>query len=262
MADKLSPSDIEYLYPVQSLTLHPHGSITVNRAARYKPVVTANNGKAEVRYLSAKSLRRLNHIMQSTLIEFNSMITLTYGKFYPTDGKIIKEDLRKVRQLLLRYTDNYLWFLEFQKRGAPHFHILTEVEAITPKMRTALLSIWVTAQVKQEYFWAEVPVGDRAMEWCKIVRFNAAPQIWEPIREKDGAKHYVAKYATKTHQKEVPARFTNVGRFWGCSRQVKKILGVTIDATVADLQRLLEQHNHKAAKMDYKPKYLWGVINE
>jgi hypothetical protein len=54
------------------------------------------------------------------------MITLTYPSEFPADGRIVKDHWKRMRQWLTRNgVSSGLWFLEFQERGAPHFHIFT-----------------------------------------------------------------------------------------------------------------------------------------
>lgn len=77
--------------------------------------------------------RLLQHIAlkPNSVKAYCSMITLTYGD-YPTD-KISKLHLDRFLKRLRRFYDKkhpntpfyYLWVLEKQKRGAPHYHILT-----------------------------------------------------------------------------------------------------------------------------------------
>lgn len=54
----------------------------------------------------------------------------------------------------------------------------------------------------------------------KMAKVHRHPKSWEPVREEGGARRYALKYALKTKQKSVPSEFQDVGRFWGCSRDV------------------------------------------
>ncbi|GAH86880.1 unnamed protein product, partial [marine sediment metagenome] len=56
------------------------------------------------------------------------MVTLTYPAVFPKNGKVVKKHLN-VMLKWLKYrlpAKNYLWFFEWQRRGAPHVHILLE----------------------------------------------------------------------------------------------------------------------------------------
>lgn len=159
--------------------------------------------------LSRKSRKRLAFVANNTRVVFRTMLTLTYPSTFPCDGKQVKQNLNTflvwARRRFKR--PSYLWFLEFQRRGAPHIHILLDTPLPqNSKERTAVYS-------------------DVAQKWYETVKSEdekhlAAGTRTERIRKPDGAARYCLKYAYKTKQKCVPAAFQNVGRFWGCSRDV------------------------------------------
>src|SRR5512146_128055 len=75
--------------------------------------------------LSDDSLKRLAFVANNANVDFRSMITLTYPNEFPVSGKVCKQHLDAMLKALKRKCGDglqYLWFLEFQKRGAPHFH--------------------------------------------------------------------------------------------------------------------------------------------
>jgi len=90
------------------------------------------------------------------------------------------------------------WFLEFQKRGAPHFHGIISKEVTDEELKK---------------------------EWYKIVNSNDPKHLIHgahisAIRSTDGYAHYLTGYLTKEGQKFVPLEFQDVGRFWGYSRSL------------------------------------------
>ena len=90
------------------------------------------------------------------------------------------------------------WFLEFQKRGAPHFHGIISKEITEDELKK---------------------------EWYKIVGSNDSRHLnhgahVSKILSNDGYAHYLTGYLTKEEQKLVPAEFQDVGRFWGYSRSL------------------------------------------
>lgn len=102
-----------------------------------------------------------------------------------------------------RYNNpSYLWFLEFQKRGAPHFHIL------------------YTFKVCQE------TIDYVSKAWHDIVNCDPNPKHLaagtrcENVRKANGARRYAVKYACKMKQKSVPLDYQNCGRFYGYSKDV------------------------------------------
>lgn len=89
-------------------------------------------------------------------------------------------------------------------------------------------------------------------------------KTWEPIREEDGARRYVAKYATKTKQKDVPEWFGDIGRFWGASRGVKdsRERPRIVQLTDGELREILTKSGRKVGEWDVLPRYLWGVSGQ
>ena len=136
------------------------------------------------------------------------MLTLTYpghlcketgadlGYAWMRDGRLVKDHLRRFRQALTRRGFFGLWFLEFQSRGAPHIHWLIS-EGLTQGQEQSLRLLW----------WEIVASGDR---------YHLEHGLdYDPLRKKEAAGVYAAKYSAKDEQKTVPEGFKDVGRFWG-----------------------------------------------
>jgi len=85
--------------------------------------------------------------------------------------------------------ESIIWFLEFQTRGAPHFHFLA--------------TGWIPKQFVADA-WAAVSGG--IAKACSRV---------EGLKHPEAAGAYAAKYAAKNEQKAVPPEYKDVGRFWG-----------------------------------------------
>jgi hypothetical protein len=166
--------------------------------------------RSEVKEFTWESRRRLAFVVSNTTVTFRTMITLTYPGEYTNDGTVVKRHLNRFLTWLRRDTGgcSYVWFLEFQARGAPHFHILID----TPYPNTR-----------------DNPLGGMrlrvACNWYRIVgsrdyrHLQAGTQVAR-IRKPDGAARYATKYAYKLKQKAVPPEYSNVGRLWGTSRDV------------------------------------------
>jgi hypothetical protein len=92
----------------------------------------------------------------------------------------------------------YVWVLEFQERGAPHYQLLAS---------------------------GPIPKDEIAQRWYEIVgsgdekHLRAGTGI-EAIKSKEGLYHYLYSYVTKSKQKVAPGGFEDVGRFWGSSRDL------------------------------------------
>ncbi len=81
-------------------------------------------GKAKIQ--KAVRILELIHTVESDLKAYCTLGTLTYGKDYPTDHESKKHldmFLKRCRRKFPEF--KYVWVIEKQKRGAPHFHILT-----------------------------------------------------------------------------------------------------------------------------------------
>ena len=155
-----------------------------------------------VKGLSPKSARELL-LRGRNLVGLGVLVTLTYPGVFPSDGRVVKRHLNSFVQWLKRRGIGGLWVLEFQRRGAPHYHILVNGELD----RHAVAFEWFTL------------VGSRDL------RHLAAGTRVEGLRSENAAAAYVAKYVSKQEQKAVPNGFEGVGRMWGT-------FGVTLERTV------------------------------
>lgn len=157
--------------------------------------------RKDVVEFSYKSRKKLAFVASNTAVVFGYMTTLTYPRTYSRDGREIKSNLNVFLNHLRRKNGgNYLWFMEFQTRGAPHFHVLHE----RPFMSCGQTS-W--------YWFKIVDSGD----WR---HFQAGTRV-ERLRSAQGGSRYAVKYAMKAYQKAVPVEYANCGRFWGHSKEVK-----------------------------------------
>ena len=170
------------------------------------PVKNSTGRKKEdtVKEFTAKSRKRLAFVASNTSIEFRYMTTLTYPAEFESNGKIVKGHLNTFLTWLRRKNSGveYLWFLEFQRRGAPHFHVLTD---------------------------CRLRKNEVSLEWFLIVGSDDDKHLMagtrtEQLRSKRGGANYAIKYAKKMVQKTVPEGYSNVGRFWGHSKGVKPVV--------------------------------------
>lgn len=145
-----------------------------------------------IKELSDASLRRMK-LHCRNMPHASYIITLTYPKEFPSDGKRVKRHLEAMREWFRRAGVSVFWFLEFQERGAPHYHLFTD----NP----------VDAKELSKKWYQVVGSGDEK-------HLRAGTQI-QRIRKPHAIAAYAAKYATKAEQKTVPEGYSNVGRFWG-----------------------------------------------
>lgn len=183
--------------------------------------VSPGGTRKEIKEMSDESLRRLAFVANNANCDLLSMITLTYPNEFPVDGRVCKKHLdAMIKSLRRRLGDSlsYLWFLEFQRRGAPHFHILLSV---------------ALDQADKVKAWSWL-----SYRWYVIVGSGddlhlAAGTRWENVKQEGGLRRYVVKYAAKTYQKTVPPGFEHVGRFWGNSKNLT-VMPILLEAVDAD----------------------------
>lgn len=141
------------------------------------------------------------------------LLTLTYSgqwRVVAPDGPSCRRHLKALRKRLSRYLASLgvlewsaLWFREFQRRGAPHFHLILWGPGLSVlDLRQARR--WLTRA------WTEIVDHPVASEKAK--HRKAGTKL-----EKYRTDHfgYAVAYATKPHQKKVPDDFASPGRFWG-----------------------------------------------
>jgi hypothetical protein len=148
--------------------------------------------RQKVAGFSEGSKRRMLFTFRN-VVGLRVLLTLTYPGEFSTDGREVKRHWDNMRRWLARRGISGAWFMEFQERGAPHFHV---------------------------FLTGEVPKEEVAAAWYQIVgsgddrHLRAGTRI-EALRELHAAGAYAAKYLRKQEQKEVPEGFSDVGRFWG-----------------------------------------------
>lgn len=151
--------------------------------------------RGEISGFSRRSRSRLmRKLAKIDKTELPLFITLTYPDEFPTDSEIYKSDLEKFAKRMKyrfpKYAD--FWKLEFQKRGAPHFHLL--VWGI-PK--------WHMKQLISYLWYKVVGSGDEK-------HLKAGTNV-QRIRSWRGVMSYAAKYMTKLEA----GHAEGCGRFWG-----------------------------------------------
>lgn len=199
---------------------------------------------------SYKARQRLAFVAANTPVEFRTMVTLTYPAVFPSNGMSVCVD----RQTFLKFCRRefgapfYLWFLEFQRRGAPHIHLLLDWPL--PRLR---------ADVQAVRFRV-------AASWYRIVgsgdeKHLAAGTRVERLRSAEGGARYAVKYACKMRQKAVPKAYQNVGRFWGCSKAVIPRPEAILRCTEDDIRATLDDWPYAPKDDQDLYKVLYGVAD-
>lgn len=159
--------------------------------------ITAQKGggkRGKITLFSRASRRRLMQTIAKTKKSaLPVFITLTYPGEWSKDAKRWKRDLRVFWMRLERRFPHIsaVWKLEFQKRGAPHYHLLVWGAEYAPLL----------LQVGR--LWYEVVgSGDE--------RHLLAGTRVEKVRDWRGVMSYASKYLGK-----LEVSTSEVGRFWG-----------------------------------------------
>lgn len=268
--------------PVDCLVIYPTDAIVIRaRKSDFDDQRGSNPGKKKpITEFSAAARSNLSFTVRNTSMIFFSLITLTYPADFPADGRLVKSHLHKFL-LWLKYQYRYVayfWFLEFQRRGAPHFHIMTTVDLSV--LDGGLKVGWRRRFNKwRKYYKNELFHSKVSASWNKIIfstkDWSPAPQdrdkhlrvgcAVEQLLLRDAAIRYVAKHFSKRVQKEVPYEYRNVGRFWGCNRSVKEAIqphGVIFTSS-KNLEEQLRSLNWFGMdfyeQLGYFPRVLFGV---
>lgn len=162
--------------------------------------------RGEIRGFTHQSRRRLTHLARNTADLWTGFVTLTYPADFPTNGRETKRHLNAFCSWLRRQKVAYVWILEFQERGAPHFHFL--------------VSGWLDKDEVARRWTAIVnPLFPSERE--KMLKSSTRV---EGVKNPDQVGGYLGAYMSKLDQKQVPKNYKHVGRFWGASRAIYRIV--------------------------------------
>ena len=209
------------------LTLSP-GSVKVStRKAKTKPKTKNYKPKQPITEWSKKSranmvavLATLDYsVMLSGDLTIPALLTLTYPEDWETVAPNAAAAHRHLRLFRGRYERKYktklvgIWKTEFQRRGAPHFHIFF-VPPNEPGFRE-----WLSKT------WAAVVNHPDPNQRAKHLTAGTGLDYGQGLRATDTqrlanyfAKHNAANYGDKEYQNKPPALWLkagSVGRFWG-----------------------------------------------
>lgn len=201
-------------------TLHVYPDLIKIKTPGYTPEV-GERKRGKVQVFSRESRKRLFELLHSIEYKTCTFATLTYPAEFPLDGKLVKEHLRRFRA---RFERTYgrarvIWRLEFQKRGAPHFHLLV---LDVPWLDRIWLSInWYECVGSNDY---------------KHLKAGTNVKLVTNSGEKRLVMAYVGKYTGKEDQSEAPEEYSDVGRYWGKWNVTEKQgCEIVIDPTEANL---------------------------
>lgn len=263
-------------YPIQAVLILSGGIVLVKSPLNSLP--PKNTGKRrEIKALSRRSLDRLSLVALSTSHLYKSILTLTYGQEYPMSGREVKLHIKKVLQWLsVRGCKDYLWFLEFQDRNAPHIHFLLDFDQTKiDSYHKDLACFWAHQASTHNWKYCSIKWNRKQR---KLIRYgkknyrtrdavysvNSHPQHWEILRSKDGGARYAMKYAMKKEQKKVPSQFVDIGRFWATPQHLSlpKLVKTWTYTDEEGALRMCEMMGRDFSNWAYLPKIIIGNTDE
>lgn len=136
------------------------------------------------------------------------MVTFTYPQVFPTDGQLAKAQLKRMYE---RWRARYakpkgMWKMEFQRRGAPHFHCFVGLPEPEDDLRAWLLGQW----------YEVVGSGDERHLYNGV---DISRWRWGTLGEnRSRVGEYFARHGAKgwkSYQNRVPEGYVSPGQFWG-----------------------------------------------
>ena len=200
--------------------------------------------KNDIQSFSKNSRSRLIKLFAQTSFRAYSkmyFITLTYHDDFPQEFKAFKIQLDRFLKMLRRLDANlaWIWRLEFQERGAPHYHLILFWHKNSSKLSESTLRKWISEA------WLK----------HKSCRCEDCQRYSVKLNEMDTFKkgfNYVCKYSAKIDLNSKPV---SSGRIWGYSNNLERTPLKQDSISVAHFQllkaRLLEYYANDRFKRNY-----------
>lgn len=214
--------------------------------------------RGSITKFSRRSRKRLLEALAEARATPTHFITLTYPREWPKSPREWKRHLDAfLKRLRRRWPESgYVWRLEFQKRGAPHYHILAYgVDGVSDYD----FRMWI-----REAWYEIVDSGDE--------RHLYAGTQASPITNHAHAARYASKYAAKVDGEQlVPDTGGEaIGRFWAAGgnlcRDVIEVITISRD-NVIELKRTIRKwlrsrgaHQYARRLAKLPPEYGLSVL--
>ncbi len=204
------------------------------RCPYHRPVKPGKRG--EVRNMSAGSRRRLMRLMAKVRgLENAIFCTLTYPGEYSADWRVWKKNLRAIVRRLERLAQRIgadlagIWRLEFQLRGAPHYHLVllglhdaglldrAKADRTFAGLVKRYCESYPQHRLSVESNWIHALRAFISQCWFEIVgsgddRHLRAGVQADRVASRQHAMHYVSKYVAKVDDR---LQEKATGRVWG-----------------------------------------------
>lgn len=246
----IPPQKVGYDYEKAKLKVWPGGSLVSVSHEKYSIPQVGGGIRGSVTLFSRQSKKRLlNTLATIDRKEKPLFVTATYPSEFPITAEVWKQDLENVYKRMARKFPgvSFIWKLEPQKRGAPHFHLLVWGVSLS-KMRGFFFRAW----------YEVVGSGDEK-------HLHAGTEVDE-VKTWRGVMAYAAKYMGKMFDKPELKQlgWEEPGRFWGMKGrkhlplvEVREIEGLS-DNQVYEMFRLMRKH----AKIKARSYQSLSVLSE
>lgn len=260
-----TPDQINSIFPVVGLIAFP-GGIVIRRGCN----VNLNrrnysHERKKIYMVSKRSLARLALLVRGSGVQFTSLITLTYGANYPMSGRTAKKHLNHFLIAAKRTFGpfEHIWVLEFQERGAVHFHIATTLPPPDDMQREVFAELWQAICTPYSWMYCQLDfVNGKFFQGQTLLTDEAVKEVhrskkhWEEVREGDSLHHYFTKYTTKLRQKKVPVWYADVGRFWAASSGVRLPDGEYFHGNEETVRQVGDAYGRNLARWKVLPKII------
>lgn len=260
-----TPDQINWIFPVVGLIAFP-GGIVIRRGCN----VNLNrrnysHERKKIYMVSKRSLAKLALLVRGSGVQFSSLMTLTYGANYPLSGRTAKKHLNHFLINAKRTFGpfEHIWVLEFQSRGAVHFHIATTLPEPNTLERELFSQLWAAISTPYNFWYSSLEMVGGELKFKKelythdaVVVMHEHPEQWERVRKGDSLHHYFAKYCTKIIQKKVPPWYADVGRFWAASSGVRLPDGEYFHGNEETVRQVGDAYGRSLARWEVLPKII------
>jgi hypothetical protein len=190
-----------------------------------------------------------------------AMVTLTYPVEFPRSGETIKSHFAAFQN---RWRRRYgrgpvgAWALEFQERGAPHFHFYVGLPDESEVVWDPVVGQWVWEWALEAWFEIVGSGESDHRAWGVNVQLSASEE-----KRVNGLRvgEYFWRESGKWIQKQVPEGFEDVGAFWRYSgmKKVEYATSIRRDEYVRIRRPLLRLRAQRSGGKIRRPRGLDGT---
>lgn len=234
------------------------------------------SGRGIITEFSSKSKRNLIFKIINRQNDVNLSFTLTYHH-----EKTIEETKKDLNRFLTNFKkkwkpSQYLWVLEFQKRGVAHFHLWFLYDGFNPlsanlkkyydrrskKFKTKIVS-WTNAEDEVIYnnfkSWVARAWNYASGQTDDLKALNAGTRL-DVVYSVGYLQSYAVKYLTKSEQKNLPSGVSWSGRWWGTNNGWKlNTVGFSLDKKAVRIVRKWLKNNFNS---QYKNTFFFNDANK